>query len=213
MVVAELLLGFRWVLGAVFVTTGITKLRAGGLFEQSLASYRIFPGFSHRPLARALPIVEIGLGAACVLGIVPALAGWSSCVLLLAFACAVAWNLSRGRRFECGCGTIGDRAISWSLVLRDLGLAAIAAAVALGPSGSLALWRGSSALSAHPPVTAELVPVPMIAILLAAAMRTLALSRSVPTDHPRPAGSGGGRGAHLPLVRSSEPASGAVKAR
>lgn len=178
MIAAELLLGFRWMLGAVFATAGARKIAAGRAFEQSLASYGVVPEFLHLPFARLLPIVEIVLGTAFMLGALPLVAGWSALVLLLGFACAVAWNLFRGKRFECGCGMVGDGAIRWSLVLRDLGLAAIAAAVALGPSGSLAVWRGSAALPVHTLATAELIPVPMIAILALAVIHAFVTGRS-----------------------------------
>ena len=70
-----------------------------------------------------------------MLGVLPALASWMAFVLLLGFAGAVGWNVAHGRRFDCGCGAAHDTAVRWGLALRDLGLAAIAATVALGPSG------------------------------------------------------------------------------
>jgi uncharacterized membrane protein YphA (DoxX/SURF4 family) len=175
----ELLLGLRWMLGVVFVTAGAMKVGASQSLQRSISFYGLVPDFLHRPVARSLPSLEICLGTAFILGILPTLAGGAASVLLLGFACGVAWNLLGGRRFECGCGRLGGTAITWGLVLRDLSLAAIAAAVAIGPSGSLAVLRGSSPLPSHPPASSELIPVPMTVILVLFVIRSLSARPSV----------------------------------
>jgi predicted ribosomally synthesized peptide with SipW-like signal peptide len=186
---AELLLGLRWVLGIVFVTAGTAKVGAGRSLEGTIAEYRILPGILHRPVSTALPAFEVFLGGAFMLGVAPTIAGWTASGLLFGFGGAVAWNVARGRRFECGCGTTGQATIGSGLVLRDLILAAIAAAVAVGPSGSLALWSDSSTPPGQAMGTSELLPVPMIVILAVCAIRLLAANRPLwtaprPREHP-----------------------------
>lgn len=213
MAAAEFLLGMRWVLGVILATAGAMKLRALHSFEQRIGDYRLVPRFLHRPVARSLPTAEIAVGAALILGALPMLAGWFAFILLLAFASAVGWNLARGRQFECGCATIGDGSISGSLVLRDLGLAAIAAAIAVGPSGSLAVLRGSSGPATHALGTADLVPAPMLAILVLGVMRVLVASRSRPTSIRFPGRSGHDRRGHLALVQANDSDQGARQVR
>ena len=199
MIAAELLLGFRWVLGLVFVTPGAIKIRTTRSFEQTVASYGLVPAFLHRPVARALPILEVCVGAACLLGVLPRLAGWVAFALLLGFASAVGWNLARGRRFGCGCGTTHDTPISSSVVLRDLVLAAIAAAVALGPSGLFAMWRGSDALPHHPPAISELLPIPMLVIVILGVIRLLSALPPTWRGSPRPRRASNDSGIQLPV--------------
>ena len=200
---ADVILGLRWVLGLVFVTAGVLKLRVGRSFAQSIASYAIVPPFLHGPIARSLPIVELCLGGACMLGVLPIVAGWTACLMLLAFAGAVGWNLARGHQFDCGCGMTPGTAISWGLAVRDLALAAIAATIALGPSGSLALWRGSSALPSHLLANSQLIPIPMIVILMLCVIRALAESRPLRTHPHRPERSSDQTCARLSIVHAT----------
>jgi uncharacterized membrane protein YphA (DoxX/SURF4 family) len=181
-IAGELLLGLRWVLAVVFLTGGAAKLGVDQSFEQTIAAYGLVPGFLRRPLARSLPALEISVGAACGLGILPALACWAAAVLLSGFACAVCWSLARGRRFDCGCGIVPTKAIGWDLVLCDLALAMIAAAVAVGPSGSLAVWRGSATLPSHPLPSSTLIPIPMTVILTTLLIRSLVAHRPSRTE-------------------------------
>jgi uncharacterized membrane protein YphA (DoxX/SURF4 family) len=200
-ILAALLLGCRWVLGVIFVTAGAAKIGDARSLEQSIAAYGLVPEFLQGPVARSLPVLEICLGAALVLGVLPTLAGWVACLLLVAFASGVGWNLARGRRFDCGCGTTRDTPISVGLVLRDLALATIAAAVALGPSGALAVWRGSSALPNHAPPMSELIPIPMLAILILGVVRSLFTNPSVWHGPQRPRRLGDHSGDRLSIVQ------------
>jgi uncharacterized membrane protein YphA (DoxX/SURF4 family) len=208
---AALLLGFRWALGVVFVTTGAMKIRAAGSLEQTLASYGLVPEFLHRPVARSLPLLEVCLGTACILGVLSTLAGWVAFMLMVGFASGVGWNLARGRRFDCGCGTTHDTPISWRLVLRDLGLAAMAGAVALGPSGALAVWRGSSALPHHAPVISELIPIPMLVILILGVIRLLSTLPSVWRGQHRPPRPSDDSDVRLSIVQANRGAKRAAK--
>ena len=208
---AALLLGFRWVLGLVFVRAGGMKIRAARSLEQSVASYGLVPAFLHRPVARSLPIFEVCLGAACLLGVLPTVAGWVASMLLLGFACGVAWNLARGRRFDCGCGRTHDRPISSGLAVRDLALAAIAGVVALGPSGALAVWRGSSALPHPPTAMSELIPIPMLVILMLGVVPLRSALPSVWTSPQRPRQPSDDSGVGLSIVHVNRGARKAAK--
>lgn len=162
------LLVARWLLALLFLTTGVSKLvdRAGLITV--IDQYDLVPARYTPALSKALPGLEIALGVALAAGILPAIAGWCASAALLAFGAAVAINLRRGRRFDCGCGALRQRPIGWFLVSRNVILAVIAAIVAIRPAG-LALWT-AGLMNGHVSASARnLVPVPLIVIAAAAA--------------------------------------------
>jgi uncharacterized membrane protein YphA (DoxX/SURF4 family) len=170
------LLAARWVLALALFRAGVAKLGSRERLADAIGRYALVPARCIATLAAGLPNVEIVVGLALALGVVPDVTGWLASALLLGFAGAVAANLMRGRRFDCGCGGSLDGQISWPLVVRNLLLAGLAAAVALGPAGLAA------APSGHPvhiaPTT--LLPVPMIVTAVFCSARCLqsyALSR------------------------------------
>ena len=133
-----------------------------------IGQYDLVPARYTPALANALPGLEIALGLALAAGILPAIAGWCASAALLVFAAAVAINLRRGRRFDCGCGALRQRPISWFLVSRNVILAVIAAIVAVRPAG-LALWT-PGLMSGNVSASAQnLIPVPLVVIAAAAA--------------------------------------------
>ncbi|OYW49001.1 MAG: methylamine utilization protein MauE [Novosphingobium sp. 28-62-57] len=125
--------------GLVFLTAGLAKLRNRRVFPGVVANYRLLPEKLIGPVATALPVAEVLIGAALLggvwLAVVPASA------LLIAFAAAMAVNIGRGRaHIDCGCGRSELRQpLSRTLVLRNLVLAAllIPALFALPLFGSL----------------------------------------------------------------------------
>lgn len=112
---------------------------AGGKFvmgrERLLAlvrSYRVVPRVVLVPLSASLPWIELAAGAALLVGVFPRAAAGCAALLFVAFAVAMSVNLARGRRdLACGCfGVATDAPISWTLVARNLGLAALLLPVA-----------------------------------------------------------------------------------
>ncbi len=100
-------------------------------------NYRLLPTGLARPVAYLIPPVELLIGAALL-----AASGWwlppaGAALLLLLFAAAMGVNLGRGRvEIDCGCfvGLLRQR-LSWTLVARNLLLAAALLAVA-GAAGT-----------------------------------------------------------------------------
>jgi putative oxidoreductase len=114
-----LVLGFRLVLGGMFVYAGVTKILDPAGFAQAIANYRLLPPGLVNIAAIVMPWVEVLAGASLILG--ASLPGGSLLVagLLLVFACALGIDLLRGLDISCGCfGSPGDR-ITWLYVLRD----------------------------------------------------------------------------------------------
>ncbi|WP_421846837.1 MauE/DoxX family redox-associated membrane protein [Novosphingobium sp.] len=121
-------LGYAGALGValVFFQAAIPKFQHRDLLAGVVANYRLLPAGLVGPVARMLPLAEMGAAVSLLLihhglGAAPAFA------LLLVFAAAMAINLMRGRsQIDCGCGRSQLRQpLSWLLVARNLVLAAL----------------------------------------------------------------------------------------
>lgn len=122
----------RVLLLCVFTFAGSVKLLA---FRRTA---RVVATFGFRPpipelAAVGLPLVELTAAALLALD---ALARWGAglcLILLIAFSCAIVFNLFAGRRPTCHCfGDVGAGSINWSHVTRNCVLAACAVVVLLG---------------------------------------------------------------------------------
>jgi hypothetical protein len=97
-----------------------------------LASYRLLPGGLVRPLARLLPVIELAIGSALLLGAFGPLPALSACGLILGISVATGIALARGERPECGCfGRISHQLISAKILLRNIALALLSMSDAL----------------------------------------------------------------------------------
>jgi uncharacterized membrane protein YphA (DoxX/SURF4 family) len=161
--VAQWLLGGRWLLAFVFGAAALAKLIGSRDLPDVVRRYNVVPDAFVPALARTLVPGECLVALALAVGVLPRFAAAVAAVALITFATAIAVNLVRGRRFDCGCGGSSSE-ISWWLVARNLGLAAIAAAVVLGPSTGLALVSGPGA--GHPADGIALAAVPLAAAVL-----------------------------------------------
>jgi len=173
-------LGVRASLGLIFVVAGAVKLTAPDRFARAIGAYGLLPRRAIPVLARVLPLLEIATGTLLLARPAAGLAALAAAALLAGFAVAVALNLARGRRFDCGCaGLSGSRTISWTLVARNVLLAGAATFVAVvelaaAPEGPRA-----------PSPTAEMLPVMVTAwtatVLVAPLGETARLARRL--DH------------------------------
>ncbi len=112
-------------IGLIFLIAGVAKLRHRDLLPGVIANYRVLPDALVTPASLALPLVELAVGAALLLGNRP-LAPLLAMLLLTGFAGAMAVNIRRGRlHIDCGCGQSAlAQTIGWPLVVRNLLLAA-----------------------------------------------------------------------------------------
>jgi len=112
--------------GMVFAHAGLVKLQHRHVMPGIVANYRLLPDALVGIVAGALPIVELAIGLALLAGGLR-LAVLPAALLLIVFAGAMAINLRRGRsHIDCGCGRSDLRqTLRWSLVVRNLALAAI----------------------------------------------------------------------------------------
>lgn len=167
---AALLLGARWALALVLLSAGCAKLLTQDLKRrrEAVANYGVVPRQLRGTVTYALPWVEIALGALLLFGVVISITSLVVAALLTLFAVVVGWHLRHGHRFDCGCGTATDAVITWRLVARDVALAGFALAIAVGPSGYLAVWPDCFSAGHYHLTTQNLLPIPMIVIVSAA---------------------------------------------
>jgi uncharacterized membrane protein YphA (DoxX/SURF4 family) len=127
------------VLGAVFVYASLDKIAHPDAFARIVYHYRLVgPSASMGPLpanivAVTLPWVELVAGLALVAGVWRREAAGLAAFMLVVFLGAVSWALLHGIDIEnCGCFTVtgAGRGAGIKLVLQDLGLLAMAIAVA-----------------------------------------------------------------------------------
>jgi hypothetical protein len=132
------LFAIRLALAAVFIPAGLAKLLNREAFARAVANYRLLPPAAVRPVARTLPVLELGAGLLLLAGLGTRLVAATLAVLLVAFALAVSVNLLRGRRIDCGCFTgPGPREITWATVARNAGLSAVAVWLAAAQPATL----------------------------------------------------------------------------
>ncbi len=120
-----LILGLRLVLGITFVIAAVNKIGDPARFATIIYGYYLFPGWIINLAAIGVPFVELFSGMALVFGIAQRSAVIIINTLLVVFILAIAINLLRGHRFDCGCFSLAETttfsAASWLLV-RDMGL-------------------------------------------------------------------------------------------
>lgn len=120
-------------LATLFAHAAWAKWADLALFEQQLSVYGL-PSHLPTALARLLPLLELLTALLLMAGPWRLLGAGLAAGLLLLYAGAMGYHRWRGHVLDCGCG--GEPLpVSWALVLRNLGLAALAlfAACGLGP--------------------------------------------------------------------------------
>jgi uncharacterized membrane protein YphA (DoxX/SURF4 family) len=138
----------RLVLGPVFLVAGALKLPDPAAAVRAVRAYQLLPEPMVAPVAFGLPVLEIAVGLALVLGVFVRTAAIASAVLLVVFLVGVGSAWARGLQIDCGCfgngGQVAAGQTAYPLeVVRDLALLLIALGLAWRPASRLAL--GSAA--------------------------------------------------------------------
>jgi uncharacterized membrane protein YphA (DoxX/SURF4 family) len=135
-----LIFAARLLIAVTLLAAGAMKLRAGrATFAQAVRDYDLLPARLVTPVAMTLPPFEIAVGVLLLAGAMTRPAAAAACVVLIAFALAVALNLARGRANDCGCFGGQRSRIAWRVVQRNAALAATAFLVLLAGPGAVAL--------------------------------------------------------------------------
>jgi uncharacterized membrane protein YphA (DoxX/SURF4 family) len=144
-----------FLLGIVFVTSGLSKLRWFSHFKATVRSYRFIDSSLLINIGSVtLIVIEVGVGVWLVSGQYPRWSAVASIVLLAAFSAVVMIALAAGRtKIKCGCMLLStSQEIGWYIPVRNLALTGVAFTT-LVPKywillliGSVALFLGSAAL-------------------------------------------------------------------
>ena len=138
------LLTARLLLAAVFAVAGIAKLLDRDGSRQALIGFGV-PERLAPPLAILLPLAELMVAVA----LLPLVFAWWGAIGALAllglFVVGIAISMARGEAPDCHCfGQIHSEPAGWSTLIRNAGLAAVAAFVVAGgsePGASISAWR------------------------------------------------------------------------
>jgi uncharacterized membrane protein YphA (DoxX/SURF4 family) len=127
-----LLLAGRVVLGGVFLYAAYTKLRHPWmLFAMSVDSYQMLPEWGVTLVARALPWLELALGALLILGIGLRFVATAASALLVGFFLVMLRSYSQGLGIDCGCFGFGEK-LGVRTLLRDGALVAFSLVIMVG---------------------------------------------------------------------------------
>lgn len=95
----------------LLTSAGVHKLGDRLRFQGILAAYQILPVSLIAPLGWIIPLLEISLGLAWIVGWRTDLVSVATAALLTAYALGMAINLMRGRTYiDCGCGLASAKA-------------------------------------------------------------------------------------------------------
>lgn len=130
-----LLLFFRILIAVLLMAAGVSKLTNRKAFVQVVRNFRLLPENLVGSVGLMIPIVEVVLSLLLILGLLQAWSLIGAASLFILFGVAVAINIFRGRiNISCGCfGRSRNQSLTWSLVLRNVVLAALAFSLAVAP--------------------------------------------------------------------------------
>ncbi|WP_309299067.1 MauE/DoxX family redox-associated membrane protein [Methylopila jiangsuensis] len=116
----------------LFAGAALSKLRRTEEFFGVVRNFRILPERLARPVAAALPFVELATAAGLAVPAVAPYAAGTASGLLIVFGLAIGANVVRGRTaIDCGCFRDGlKQPLSWRLVGRNAVLALAAGGLA-----------------------------------------------------------------------------------
>jgi uncharacterized membrane protein YphA (DoxX/SURF4 family) len=130
----------RFLLASVFLMSGVSKLPLRDEFESVVRAYGILPEWAVPPVASLIPKVETAGGLLLLTGLLVPWASLAMGLLVLAFAAALAVNLSRRRRVDCGCFNLAvRRQIRWIDPIRNIALALASGMVSVAPIATLSV--------------------------------------------------------------------------
>lgn len=137
-------------LGGVLIVAGGLKITEPVQAAQAVQAYQILPPRAGELVGYVLPLLEVAIGIALVLGIATRLMAIFTGALMTAFVVGVVSAWARGLSIDCGCfgggGTVPEGEASYlPVVLRDLGFTLMAAWLVVFPSSAWAVDRRGAA--------------------------------------------------------------------
>jgi hypothetical protein len=172
------------VCGVVLLVSGLAKLRDAPATEAAFAAMPVPEVLRSRAVIRALPVVELVLGALLVLtwGWVLAAVSVLAVAMFVVYWVLVLVVLRRGEPVDCGCfGSVGDDRVTGSTLARNTVLLVLSGmAVAFGAAGDgfIPILRDLS--------TSDAAWLVMTAAVVAAAVLVVGIGRSSALANPVP---------------------------
>lgn len=114
----------RFLLGLLFVVTGVPKALHPELFASQIAAYQLVPSQLITLVALALPRIEILAGLGLCANFRTRSCALVTGALSLAFAVATTLALARGLAIDCGCLPVSLQ-LTWVHPIADLVLLAL----------------------------------------------------------------------------------------
>jgi uncharacterized membrane protein YphA (DoxX/SURF4 family) len=151
----------RLITGGVWIWAGATKLSDPYAARLAVRAYQLLPVGLADTVGNLLPVLEIVVGAALVLGLLTRGAAVISALLFVAFIVGISSAWARGLQIDCGCfggGGFDPHAASkypWEIA-RDVGLLRMSVFLVLvrdtGPGLDRLLFRRRPAEAPFPSV-------------------------------------------------------------
>ena len=134
----------RLLVGGVFLVAGAIKLPDPAAAVRAVRAYRLLPESLVHLAAFGLPVVEIAVGLALVVGVFVRTAAVASTLMLAGYVTAIASAWARGLQIDCGCFGGGGQVAAGQTaypgeIARDVALLLVAAALARWPASRLSL--------------------------------------------------------------------------
>ena len=98
-----LVLAARLVVGGVWFVAGALKIPDPASSVQAVRAYRLLPEAVVPTVGQLLPVVEVVVGLALVVGLLTRTMAVTSAVLFVAFIIGIASAWARGLTIDCGC--------------------------------------------------------------------------------------------------------------
>jgi uncharacterized membrane protein YphA (DoxX/SURF4 family) len=116
-----LVLLVRIFIGLLFIVGSLEKIVDPAAFAQSIANYKMLPGWLESVVATALPWLELLCGFSVLFGALERGSSLLLSAMLIVFTLAIVIALARGLDISCGCFTQDPTAgkIGWLKVLQN----------------------------------------------------------------------------------------------
>ncbi|HEY8302675.1 MAG TPA: MauE/DoxX family redox-associated membrane protein [Jatrophihabitans sp.] len=120
----------RLLLGVVWIWAALSKLHDPLTFTQTVRAYDATPEWLSKAIGYGLPVLELCLGLALIVGVAVRIAAAVSAALFAVFLIGIIQAAVRGIKLTCGCfggGGTTNGSTSYTVeILRDLGLLIVA---------------------------------------------------------------------------------------
>lgn len=124
---------FRFILGGIFIWSGVMKIVDPLGFAQNIAHYNLFPQTISFFLGLILPWIELFCGLFLITGLFLQASSFLLSALLFSFIILIGTTILRGVNIDCGCFGALSLKTNFKLLLTDILLLFLALNIFLHP--------------------------------------------------------------------------------